>query len=130
MTDPIADMLTRMRNALAARHQRVDVPASKMKAEIARVLKEEGYINNYKVVNEGGRRLLRIYLKYGPQGEDVIIRLERASTPGRRRYVGAKEIPKVLGGFGVTVLTTSQGIMSGREARQKNVGGEVLCSVY
>jgi small subunit ribosomal protein S8 len=130
MTDPIADMLTRMRNALAARHQRVDAPASKIKAEVARVLKEEGYINNYKVITEGGRRLLRIYLKYGPQGENVIAHLERVSTPGRRVYVDAKKIPKVLGGLGVTVLSTSQGVMSGREARQKNVGGEVLCSVY
>jgi len=130
MTDPIADMLTRIRNALAARHPRVDMPASKIKADIARVLKEEGYISNYKVTSEGGRRLLRIYLKYGPQGEDVIVHLERVSTPGRRVYVGAQEIPKVLGGLGITVVSTSQGVMSGREARQKNVGGEVLCDVY
>jgi len=130
MTDPIADMLTRMRNALAAKHQRVDMPASRVKAEIARILKQEGYIQNCKVIGEGAHKTLRIYLKYGPQGEDIVAHLERVSTPGRRVYVGAQEIPRVLGGLGVSVLSTSQGIMAGREARRKNIGGEVLCSVY
>ena len=130
MTDSIADMLTRIRNALAAKHQRVDIPASRVKAEIARILKEEGYINNCKVVGEGTHKILRIYLKYGPQGEAIVAHVERVSTPGRRIYVGAQEIPRVLGGLGVSVLSTSQGIMVGREARRKNIGGEVLCSVY
>jgi small subunit ribosomal protein S8 len=130
MTDPIADMLTRMRNALAAKHQRVDVPASRIKADIARILKDEGYITNFKVMGEGARKILRIYLKYGPQGEEVINQLQRVSRPGRRVYVGAEEIPRVLGGLGISVVSTSQGIMTGREARRRNVGGEVLCSVY
>ncbi|RMG46109.1 MAG: 30S ribosomal protein S8 [Acidobacteria bacterium] len=130
MTDPIADMLTRIRNALAARHQRVDIPASKIKTEIARVLKEEGYINTFKVIGEGPRKTLRIYLKYGPEGEDVITHLERVSKPGRRVYVGAEEIPYVLQGLGICILTTSQGIMTGREARRRHIGGEVLCYIY
>jgi small subunit ribosomal protein S8 len=131
MTDPIADMLTRIRNALASKHQRVDIPASKIKTAIARILKEEGYISNFKVIGEdAAHKLLRVYLKYGPQGEDVIIRLERVSKPGRRTYVGAQEIPRVLGGLGVSVLSTSQGVMTGREARRRNIGGELLCSVY
>lgn len=130
MTDPIADMLTRIRNGLAAQHQRVDIPASRIKIDIARVLKEEGYITTYKVIGEGVRKMVRVYLKYGPQGEDVITRLMRVSRPGRRVYVGAKEIPPVLGGLGVNVLSTSQGIMVGREARRRNVGGEILCRVY
>lgn len=129
MTDPIADMLTRMRNGLKARHQRVDVPASKMKMEIARILKEEGYILNYKLLGDGTRKVLRIYLKYGPQGEAVISQLERVSKPGRRYYVGSQEIPRVRGGLGISVLSTSQGVMTGREARRRNIGGEVLCSV-
>lgn len=129
MTDPIADMLTRMRNGLKARHQRVDVPASKMKMEIARILKEEGYILNYKLLGDGARKVLRIYLKYGPQGEAVISQLARVSKPGRRYYVGSQEIPRVRGGLGISVLSTSQGVMTGREARRRNIGGEVLCSV-
>lgn len=130
MTDPIADMLTRIRNALAARHQRVDIPASKIKTEIARVLKEEGYINTFKVIGEGPHKTLRIYLKYGPEGEDVITHLERVSKPGRRVYVGAEEIPYVLQGLGICILTTSQGIMTGHEARRRHIGGEVLCHIY
>ncbi len=130
MTDPIADMLTRIRNALAARHQRVDIPASKIKTEIARVLKEEGYINTFKVIGEGPHKTLRIYLKYGPEGEDVITHLERVSKPGRRVYVGAEEIPYVLQGLGICILTTSQGIMTGHEARRRHIGGEVLCYIY
>jgi len=130
MTDPIADMLTRMRNALGAKHQRVDMPASKVKADIARILREEGYITNFKVIGDGAHRTLRVYLKYGPQGEEVIERLQRVSKPGRRVYVGAQEIPRVLGGLGISVLSTSQGIMTGREARRRNIGGEVLCNVY
>ncbi len=130
MTDPIADMLTRIRNAVRARHPRVDVPASKMKVEIARILKEEGYISNYKVMGEGAKKTLRLYLKYGPEEETPILNLERVSRPGRRIYVGAKEIPRVLGGLGIAILSTPKGIMTGREAHHRNVGGEVLCFVY
>jgi len=130
MTDPIADMLTRIRNAVRARHPRVDVPASKLKVEIARILKEEGYINNFKVMGEGAKKTLRLYLKYGPEGETPILNLERVSRPGRRIYVGAKEIPRVLGGLGVAILSTPKGIMTGRDARRRNVGGEVLCYIY
>jgi len=130
MTDPIADMLTRIRNAVRAHHSRVDVPASRMKVEIARILKEEGYISNYKIMGEGVKKTLRLYLKYGPEGESPIMNLERISRPGRRIYVGAKEIPRVLGGLGIAILSTPKGIMTGRDARRHNVGGEVLCYVY
>lgn len=130
MTDPIADMLARIKNALRAGHQRVDVPASKIKAEIARILKEEGYIVNYKPVVEGNKKILRIYLKYGDGGEQVITNLERVSRPGRRVYVKAGEIPRVRGGLGIAILSTSQGLMTGQSARRKNLGGEVLCYVY
>ncbi len=130
MTDPIADMLTRMRNGLNAKHQRVDMPASKIKAEIARILKEEGYITNFKVIGDGVRKTLRVYLKYGPRGEDVVTRLMRVSKPGLRVYVNAQEIPRIQGGLGICVLSTSQGLMTGRDARRKNIGGEVLCSLY
>ncbi len=130
MTDPIADMLTRIRNAVRARHPRVDVPASRIKVEIARILKEEGYISNYKVMGEGVKKTLRLYLKYGPEGETPIQNLERISKPGRRIYVGVREIPRVLGGLGIAILSTPQGIMTGREARRRRVGGEVLCYVY
>jgi len=130
VTDPIADMLTRLRNGIAARHQRVDLPSSKLKVEIARILKEEGYISNFKVVEEGKKRVLRIVLRYGPDGESVISTLERISKPGRRVYCGAHGIPQVLGGLGVTILTTPQGLMTGKGARKVGVGGEVLCSIW
>jgi small subunit ribosomal protein S8 len=124
MTDPISDMLTRVRNAIAARHTKVDVPASRLKVEIARILKEEGYITNYTF------RTLRIFLRYGPKGESVISHIKRVSLPSRRVYLPGKEIPKVLGGLGISILTTSQGVMTGKKARQSNIGGEVLCEVY
>jgi small subunit ribosomal protein S8 len=130
MTDPIADMLTRLRNALQARHSKVDVPASKLKAEIARILKEEGYIANYKVAEEEGRRTIKIYLKYADDNQPVISRLSRVSRPGRRVYVGSKEIPRVLGGMGINILTTPQGVMTGRTAHRHKVGGEILCEVW
>jgi small subunit ribosomal protein S8 len=132
MTDPIADMLTRMRNAIAARHTKVDVPASRLKIEIARIFKEEGYITNYSIkTTEGSNaRTLRIFLRYGPKGESVISRLERISRPSRRVYVPSKQIQKVLGGLGVNILSTSHGVMTGRAARKANIGGEILCSVY
>ena len=130
VSDPIADMLTRIRNGLKAKFPKVDVPASKLKLEIARILKDEGYISNYKIVDEGSHKAIRVYLKYDEKGAPVISNLERVSKPGCRVYVGSKEIPKVLGGLGVNILTTPKGVMTGREARKQNVGGELLCRVY
>jgi len=130
VSDPIADMLTRVRNAIAARHPKVDVPASKLKMEIARILKEEGYILNYKLAEEGARKTIKIYLKYTPTNEPVISRMERVSRPGCRVYVGKSEIPRVLGGLGINILTTPKGVMTGSMARKSGVGGEVLCQVW
>lgn len=130
MTDPIADMLTRMRNAIAAKHSRVDIPSSKLKLEIARILKEEGYINNYVVKGEGVKKVLRVFLRYDHKGISSITRLERVSRPGRRVYVGATEVPKVLGGFGINIVSTSQGLMSGKNARQQKIGGEIMAQIY
>jgi small subunit ribosomal protein S8 len=129
VTDPIADMLTRIRNAIRARHARVDMPSSNVKVGIAMILKEEGYIGSYKVSEEGKKKLLRLNLRYGTDGRNVIVTLDRVSTPGRRVYVGAKEIPRIQGGMGVTILTTPKGLMTGKKARQAGVGGEVLCNV-
>ncbi len=130
LTDPVADMLTRIRNAGSARHQKVDIPASKLKLEIARILKEEGYIANYKAVEEEGRKILRVYLKYGSNNEAAISNVERVSRPGCRVYVRRTEIPRVLGGMGINILTTPQGVMTGRQARKQGVGGEVLCQIW
>jgi len=130
MTDPIADMLTRVRNALIARHPKVDVPASRLKMEIARILKEEGFILNFKLTEEGSRKFIRIYLKYTPGNVPVISRIERVSRPGCRVYVGSKEVPRVLGGLGVNILTTPRGVMTGMSARKEGVGGEVLCQIW
>lgn len=130
MTDPIADMLTRIRNAIAAKHSRVDVPGSKLKMEIARILKEEGYINNYVTKGEGVKNSIRIFLRYDAKGISSISHLERISRPGRRVYVGATEIPRVLGGYGVNIVSTSKGLMSGKKARQENMGGEILAQIY
>ncbi len=130
MTDPIADMLTRVRNAYAAKHQKVNVPLSTIKLEIARILKEEGFINNYKVIGEGVRRNIRVYLRYGPRGELVMSKLERVSKPGCRIYVSGTNIPNVLGGMGINILSTSRGLMTDRQARRERVGGEILCRVY
>lgn len=130
VSDPIADMLTRIRNAMQARHAKVDVPGSKLKLEIARILKEEGYVLNYKQGDEGSKRVIKIYLKYNPNNTSVISHLERESKPGRRVYVASKEIPRVLGGMGINILTTPRGVMTGRTARKEGVGGELLCSVW
>ena len=130
LTDPIADMLTRVRNALIAKHAKVDVPASKLKGEIARILKEEGYILNFKLTEEGAKKFIRIYLKYTPGNVPVISRLERVSRPGCRVYVGSNEIPRVLGGLGINILTTPRGVMTGLTARKEGVGGEVLCQIW
>jgi small subunit ribosomal protein S8 len=126
VTDSIADMFTRMRNGIRARHQRVDMPSSKLKVEVARILKEEGYISNFKVSEEGRKKVLRIVLRYGADGDNVITTLQRVSTPGRRVYAGAREIPKVQGGLGVNILTTPRGVMTGKQARRAGVGGEIL----
>jgi small subunit ribosomal protein S8 len=130
ISDPIADMLTRLRNALLARHAKVDVPSSKLKMEIARILKEEGYILNFKLVEEGPAKIIRIYLKYTPANAPVISEIHRVSRPGCRIYVGGTDIPKVLGGLGVNILTTSRGVMTGSDARKAGVGGELLCRVW
>jgi small subunit ribosomal protein S8 len=130
MTDPIADMLTRVRNAVQARHPKVDMPASRLKAEIARILKEEGYIAHYKTSEEGGKNNLTLFLKYGGRGEMVISNIERISRPGCRVYVSKSDIPRVLGGLGINILTTSHGVMTGREARKQGFGGELLCNIY
>jgi small subunit ribosomal protein S8 len=130
LTDPVADFLTRIRNSIRARHQKLDVPASKLKAEIARILKEEGYIANYKPVEENGQRVLRVYLKYGPNNEGVIRDLQRVSRPGCRVYLGRDEIRRVQGGLGISIMTTPKGVMTGRQARREGVGGEILCEVW
>ncbi len=130
MTDPIADMLTRMRNAIKAKHSRVDIPASKLKLEIARILKEEGYINNFVTKGEGVKKVIRIFLRYDAKGTSSITHLSRVSRPGRRVYLGAGEIPRVLGGYGINIVSTSRGLMSGKAARRDNVGGEVLAEIY
>ncbi|MBA3297815.1 MAG: 30S ribosomal protein S8 [Acidobacteria bacterium] len=134
MTDPIADMLARIRNATLARHTRVDMPASRLKVEIARILENEGYIQSFKVLEaDPGERVqaqLRMQLKYGPRGERVITGIERVSRPGRRVYFGSDDVPDVLAGLGTSILTTSRGVMTGREAVRAGVGGEVLCNVW
>jgi small subunit ribosomal protein S8 len=130
LTDPVADMLTRIRNAASTRHQKVDIPASKLKLEIARILKEEGYIANYKATEEEGHKILRVYLKYGANNEAAISNVERVSRPGCRVYVRRSEIPRVLGGMGINILTTPRGVMTGRQARKEGVGGEVLCQIW
>ena len=130
MTDPIADMLTRIRNACGAKHRRVDMPASKMKSEIARILKEHSLIQDFSTIeNEEGRKLLRVRLKYAG-GQPVIRELQRVSTPGLRKYVGATEIPRVRNGLGIAILSTSKGIMTGGSARRQKLGGELLAIVW
>jgi small subunit ribosomal protein S8 len=130
LTDPVADMLTRIRNAISARHQKVDIPASKLKLEIARILKEEGYVSNFKATEEEGHKILRIYLKYANNSEAVISNVNRVSRPGCRVYVRRTEIPRVLGGLGINILTTPRGVMTGRQARKQGLGGELLCEVW
>ena len=130
MTDPIADMLARIRNAVSAKHSRVDIPASKLKLEIARILKEEGYINNFVVKGDGAKKVIRIFLRYDARGTSSITHLQRVSRPGRRVYVGSHQIPRVLGGYGINIVSTSRGLMSGKTARKENIGGEVLAEDY
>ena len=136
MTDPIADMLTRIRNAVVAKHTRVDIPASRIKAEIARILQGEGYIQTVKLLDAvaetggGVTKTLRLFLKYGPHGERLITGIQRISRPGRRVYFGRDDVPEVLAGLGTSILTTSRGVMTGRDAVRAGVGGEVLCNIW
>jgi small subunit ribosomal protein S8 len=125
-------MLTRIRNAVHSRHTRVDVPASRFKAEIARILEQEGYIQGFKMLDatDGPQPSIRLFLKYGPRGENVISGLERVSRPGRRVYLGREDVPKVMGGLGTSILTTSRGVMTGKDAVKAGVGGEVLCNIW
>ncbi|WP_304684091.1 30S ribosomal protein S8 [Ileibacterium valens] len=130
MTDPIADMLTRIRNALQQKHDTVSMPSSKEKVNIAKILKQEGYINDYKVEGDGVKKLMTIDLKYGKNGEKVITGLKRISKPGLRVYTDADNLPKVLSGLGTAVISTSKGVMTDRDARKANVGGEVLAYIW
>ena len=136
MTDPIADMLTRIRNAVIAKHTRIDLPASRIKTDIARILQDEGYIQGFKVLDDAPTaktpvvKTLRLFLKYGPHGERVITGVQRISRPGRRVYFGRDDVPEVLAGLGTSILTTSRGVMTGREAVKAGVGGEVLCNIW
>ena len=138
MTDPIADMLSRIRNAVTAKHTRVDMPSSRIKADIARILQDEGYIQGFKVLDDAPDALkgvapvktLRLFLKYGPHGEKLITGVERISRPGRRVYFGRDDVPEVLAGLGTSILTTSRGVMTGRAAVKAGVGGELLCNIW
>jgi small subunit ribosomal protein S8 len=130
MSDPIADMLTRIRNAVSSKHDSVRMPSSKLKVAIARVLKEEGFIRDFEVAQDGARAMLKIDLSYTGRKEPVLSGIKRVSKPGLRIYVQKREIPRVLGGLGVAILSTPEGVMTGQVARQKSVGGEVLCYVW
>ena len=130
INDPISDLLSRLRNAMRAGHERVDLPASRLKEELLKVMAEEGYIASYRRVEEKGRPLLRIGLKYDPEGEPVMGGIERVSRPGRRVYAASKQIPEVLGGLGISIVSTSKGIRTGRQAREERLGGEILCNIW
>jgi len=130
MSDPLADMLTRIRNGVAARFESVEMPLSKLKVGVAKVLKEEGYITDYQVIDDGVQGTLKVFLKYGPNDEQVITGIRRISKPGLRQYKKSSDIPKVMSGLGVGILSTSKGIITDREARRINVGGELLCEVW
>ena len=130
ISDPVSDLLARLRNALSARHEKADVPSSRFKVELARILKDEGYIKNFKVMDDRGGSLLRLYLKYDDAGNPVIHGLTRSSKPGRRLYAGKDELPEVLGGLGVAIVSTSQGLLTGHDAKKRGVGGEVVCTVW
>jgi len=129
-SDPIADMLTRIRNSLMARHEKVDIPASKLKAEVARILKEEGYIQSFKTIEEGPQGVIRLFLRKSTDGTQVILGIQRVSKPGRRIYVNKDQIPRVQGGLGINILSTSRGLMTGRQAIRVGVGGEILANVW
>lgn len=129
LSDPIADMLTRIRNALRIRHEVVNVRASKICEGVARVLREEGYITDYKRIDDNKQGMIRVYLKYGPTGQDVITEINRVSKPGCRVYSGVEDLPRVLAGLGIAVVSTSKGVLSDRQCREQSVGGEILCTV-
>lgn len=128
--DPVSDLLNRLRNGMRAGHDRVDMPASRLREDLLKVLAEEGYVASYRRVEEKGRPLLRVGLKYDPEGEPIVTGLERVSKPGRRVYAGAKEIPEVLGGLGISIVSTSKGIVTGKAARESKLGGEILCNIW
>ncbi len=130
VSDPVADFLTSVRNAIRAKHRRVDVPASKLKTEIAKVLLRERFINNFKLIEDSKQGILRIYLKYAADEASVVTDLQRVSRPSRRVYVGKDALPRVMGGLGISILTTSRGVMTEREARESGLGGEVICRVW
>ncbi len=130
MTDPIADMLTRIRNALKAGHDEVSVPSSQMKVAIAKILKDEGYIKDYKVTQDNKQGILEIALKWGSHGEKVITGLKKVSKPGRRVYCGKEDIPVIIGGLGITILSTSRGVLTGAQAKKMDIGGEVICNIW
>ena len=130
MSDPIADMLTRVRNAAKARFNSVDIPGSTLKIELAKIMKDEGFIRNYKFLKDGKQGILRIYLKYGQGQESTIFGLERISKPSRRVYVKSKDVKPVMNGMGVAILSTSKGVMTDKKARSENVGGEILCNIW
>lgn len=130
LTDPIADYLTRIRNANMAKHDSVEIPASKIKKSMTEILKREGFIRDYEVSDDNKQGVIKIFLKYGPDGERVISGLKRISKPGLRNYVGAENLPKVLNGLGIAIVSTSQGVITDKEARQKDVGGEVLAYIW
>jgi len=130
MSDPLADMLTRIRNAGMVRYETVDVPMSNLKVGVAKVLREEGYIKDYKIIEDNKQGILQITLKYGPNNEKVISGLRRVSKPGLRKYVKADDIPKVMSGLGISILSTSKGIITDRDARRQNIGGEILCEAW
>ena len=130
MTDPIADMLTRIRNAINRRHASVDIPHSKMKESIARILQDEGFIQRYELVPDGRFQVIRVHLKYAEGRRPVLTHLRRLSTPGRRLYAGSAQIPRALGGMGIVIVSTPRGVLTGTRARRENVGGELICEVW
>jgi small subunit ribosomal protein S8 len=130
MTDPVADLLTRIRNATKEKHEKLELPASRLKANVVRVLKEEGYIKNFRLMREEGRPIIKVYLKYTEKGDSVIQGIRRISRPGLRRYSGYEEMPRPLGGAGVAIVSTSKGVTTGHKARVQKVGGEILCEVW
>ena len=130
VSDPVADMLTKIRNAGMAKHEKVDVPTSKLKLEIVKILKTEGFIKNFKKSNQDGASVIRVFLKYDDASSPIIHGIKRVSTPGRRVYMGYKNMPRVLNGYGILIVSTSQGVTTGRKAAEKKVGGEIICTVW
>ena len=130
VSDPVADMLTKVRNAVTARHEKVDIPASRLKLEIVKILKTEGYIKNFKKINQDGLNCIRVFLKYDEKNTPIIHGLEKVSTPGRRVYSGYKDLPRVYNGYGTLIVSTSLGVTTGKKAQEKQVGGELICTVW